>query len=134
MMKKGGERKTPGTMDIILVIVGVCAVTFTAVMIWLFCLYGAIPDTLVTCVFAILGGECSVMGWIKTTKERERSFQERDETSSGERSLRERGEASSGERSLRERSEASSGERSLRERDETSSRERSRERGDQDDD
>ena len=31
-----------------------------------------IPDTLVTCVFASLAGECGIMGWIKTSKERKR--------------------------------------------------------------
>ena len=37
-------------------------------------------DTLCTCVFAACGGECGVMGWIKTTKERqrERSFELED--------------------------------------------------------
>ena len=28
------------------------------------------PDTLITCVFATLGGECGILGWIKTTKEK----------------------------------------------------------------
>ena len=67
----------------ILVIVGVSAVVFTAVMIRLFCIYGDIPDTLVTCVFAALGGECGVMGWIKTTKERrqEREWENEDKRS-----------------------------------------------------
>lgn len=31
----------------------------------------AIPDTLCQCVFALLGGECGVMGWIKTTKDKQ---------------------------------------------------------------
>lgn len=64
--KKGGI----GVMDIILIIVGVSLLSFTIAMIRLFREYGAVPDTLVTCVFAALGGECSIMGWIKTTKER----------------------------------------------------------------
>ena len=32
--------------------------------------YGSVPDTLITCVFATLGGECGILGWIKTTKEK----------------------------------------------------------------
>lgn len=32
---------------------------------------GGIPDTLCQCVFALLGGECGVMGWIKTTKDKQ---------------------------------------------------------------
>ena len=61
-----------GTMNLILVIIGVTLLTFTIVMIDLFKNYGTIPDTLVTCVFAILGGECGVMGWIKTNKDKNR--------------------------------------------------------------
>ena len=39
-------------------------------MILLFEKYGSVPDTLITCVFAALAGECGIMGWIKTTKEK----------------------------------------------------------------
>lgn len=59
-----------GIMDIVLIIVGVSLLAFTITMIQIFKKYGAVPDTLVTCVFAALGGECGVMGWIKTTKEK----------------------------------------------------------------
>lgn len=62
--------KKLGVMNLILILVGVALVVFTVVMIRLFITTGSIPDTLVTCVFAVLGGECGVMGWIKTTKER----------------------------------------------------------------
>ena len=57
-------------MDVILVIVGAFLVAFTVKMIALYETTGAIPDTLCQCVFAALGGECGIMGWIKTTKER----------------------------------------------------------------
>lgn len=66
------EKKSIGTMDIILVIVGICLLAFTIEMIRTFHQYGAVPDTLVTCVFATLGGECGIMGWIKTNKDRNR--------------------------------------------------------------
>lgn len=69
-MKKSHKKSGPGTMDLILVIVGILLVFFTITMIVTYRQYGAIPDTLCTCVFATLGGECGVMGWIKTTKER----------------------------------------------------------------
>ena len=59
-----------GTMNLILVLVGVALLVFTIAMIVLFKQQYAIPDTLCTCVFAALGGECGVLGWIKTTKER----------------------------------------------------------------
>lgn len=70
--EKSSQKKSPGVMNIILVIVGVCLFSFTVAMIHIFTVYGAVPDTLVTCVFAALGGECGIMGWIKTSKERRR--------------------------------------------------------------
>lgn len=65
-------RKGPGVMNMILVIVGISLFLFTIEMIRTFRECGAIPDTLVTCVFAALGGECGIMGWIKTSKDRRR--------------------------------------------------------------
>lgn len=70
--KEPRKKKGLGTMDIILIIVFAALVIFTVEMIREFRLYGSIPDTLCTCVFAALGGECGIMGWIKTTKERKR--------------------------------------------------------------
>lgn len=64
------RKKAPGVMNIILVIVGVSLLVFTIEMIRVFRECGAVPDTLVTCVFAALGGECGIMGWIKTSKDR----------------------------------------------------------------
>lgn len=63
------ERRNIKVMDLILVIVGVSLLVFTIVMIQLFKVYGTVPDTLITCVFATLGGECGIMGWIKTSKD-----------------------------------------------------------------
>ena len=64
------KKKKLGTMDIILLVIGAFLLIFTIYMIVLFREYGMIPDTLVTCVFATLAGECGIMGWIKTTKDR----------------------------------------------------------------
>ena len=74
------EKKSVRTMDIILAVIAVFLLLFIVVMVWLYYQTGAIPDTLCTCVFAACGGECGVMGWIKTTKERqrERSFELED--------------------------------------------------------
>ena len=72
MKMKNKKKKGVKTMDVILVIVGVLLISFTITMIVMFVKYGAIPDTLCTCVFAALGGECGVMGWIRTTKDRQR--------------------------------------------------------------
>ena len=54
----------------ILIIVGVFLVAFTLKMISLFEAYGMVPDTLINCVFVALAGECGIMGWIKTSKEK----------------------------------------------------------------
>ena len=70
--EKPSQKKSPGVMNVILIIVGVCLFFFTVVMIHTFREYGSVPDTLVTCVFAALGGECGIMGWIKTSKDRRR--------------------------------------------------------------
>ena len=75
MEKKSEEptkksRKSIGTMNVILVIVAVLLIAFTVEMVIIFRECGMIPDTLCTCVFAALGGECGVMGWIKVTKEK----------------------------------------------------------------
>ena len=69
------------TLDIVLIIIGTLLIAFTIAMIIIFCKIGMIPDTLVTCFFAALGGECGVCGWIKTAKERnkDREWQLEDE-------------------------------------------------------
>jgi len=74
------DKKSIGTMNIILIVVGVALFAFTVEMIRVFLVYGAIPDTLCTCVFAALGGECGVMGMIKTAKEKykDREWQQED--------------------------------------------------------
>lgn len=82
------RRKKLRTMDVILVVVAVALVAFTLEMIAIFRETGTIPDTLCTCVFAALGGECGAMAWIKTSKERrqERKYEieDRNHTQSNE--------------------------------------------------
>lgn len=69
------------TMDVILAIIAIALFSFTVVMIILYKETGGVPDTLITCVFASLGGECGAMAWIKTTKEKnkEREWRLEDE-------------------------------------------------------
>lgn len=62
------KKKKVGTMNVALIISCLIMIVFTAVMIWVFIRQDSVPDTLITCVFAVLGGECGVLGWIKTTK------------------------------------------------------------------
>lgn len=68
-------------MDVILIIIAVTLCVFTLKMIALFEAYMAVPDTLITCVFSVCGGECGFMGWIKTSNEkyRDRRWQLEDE-------------------------------------------------------
>lgn len=79
--KKNKQKKEIRTMDLILIIVGLLLISFTVSMILIFRKYGSVPDTLITCVFAALAGECGVMGIIKTTKIRyeDREWQLEDE-------------------------------------------------------
>lgn len=67
---ESSQKKPIGTMNIILIIVGIFLLAFTLKMISLFETYGMVPDTLVNCVFVALAGECGIMGWIKTSKEK----------------------------------------------------------------
>lgn len=89
--RKSAAKKKIKTMDIILVVMAVLLVAFTLKMILVFEQTGSIPDTLCTCVFAALGGECGVMGWIKTTKDKltERKWQMEDRTQNDEREEKE---------------------------------------------
>lgn len=76
-IKKG---RSPGVMNIILLISALLLAWFTVTMIQLFREYGMVPDTLVSCVFMALAGEAGIMGWIKTNKEkyRDRKWQKED--------------------------------------------------------
>lgn len=69
------EKKSVRTMDVVLIFIALVLIIFVAVMILLYYYTGGIPDTLCTCVFACCGGECGIMGWIKTTKERQKDRQ-----------------------------------------------------------
>lgn len=57
-----------GTMNLILILLGVLGTAFTVTMIVVYCKTGGIPDTLVTCFFAAVFGECGVMGLIRHAK------------------------------------------------------------------
>lgn len=56
------------TMDVILVIVGLAVAAFTVCMIFLYIFTGGIPDTLCQCFYTLCGGECGIMGVIKSFK------------------------------------------------------------------
>lgn len=73
-------KKGIGTMNLILILIGASLIWFTRRMMILYETTGGIPDTLCQCVFTVLGGECGVMGWIKTTKDKnqDRKWAEED--------------------------------------------------------
>lgn len=92
--KKGRHLSKKKTMDIILILVGTFLLIFTITMIVIFLVCGTVPDTLITCVFGACAGECGIMGWIKTTKDKhearkweleDRKYIDRKEESYGQR-------------------------------------------------
>lgn len=70
-MKKDNTKKIK-TLTIVLIVLSILVTIFTAVMIWLYIKTGGIPDTLCGCFFAATTGEFGVMGWIRTTKDRDK--------------------------------------------------------------
>lgn len=61
------------TMDIILILLYITVLIFTGVMYWTYMVTGGIPDTLCTCFFVAVTGECGFMGIIKSVKEKYRN-------------------------------------------------------------
>jgi len=59
-----------GTLNIVLICVGLFFVWFNYQMLEIFKLCGAIPETYACAVIAAIIGECGICGWIKTTKEK----------------------------------------------------------------
>lgn len=64
------KKKNIGTMDKILVLIGVTTAIFIVTMIFLFVKFQSVPDTLIGCYFGLVGSECGIMGWIKNVKEK----------------------------------------------------------------
>lgn len=60
--------KMIGVMNIILILMGLFLFIFTIAMIVIFIKYQAVPDTLITSVFACFGAEGGFMAVIKTAK------------------------------------------------------------------
>lgn len=66
------------TSNKILIVLGIGLLIFTILMIVIFFIKDSVPDTLITCVFAACTGEFSVLGWIKTTKEKNKNNDEQE--------------------------------------------------------
>ena len=71
--------KNTNTANIVLVLIGIATVLFVLKMIHLFETQYSIPDTLCTCYFSAVVGECGVLGWIKTAKVRHQDRQWQNE-------------------------------------------------------
>lgn len=68
-MRKYKRRKAKiKTMDTILILMAAALILFTAVMIYLFICYQAVPDTLITCFFTAFGSEAGFMAVIQVSK------------------------------------------------------------------
>lgn len=76
-MRKWEPKKKPSVnkIDKMLALLFLTVLIFIAAMTRVFCVYGAVPDSLVVGFFAMSGGECGVLGWIKQSKERRRERQ-----------------------------------------------------------
>ena len=61
-----------GTLDLILILVGVFFVWFNWQMLCIFREQGMIPETYACAVIAATIGECGICGWIRTNKDRRR--------------------------------------------------------------
>lgn len=68
------------TSDLILVIIAVLSVIFVIINLILFDKHGSTPDTLITCWFTAVLGECGVLGWIKNSKIKWLEYQKEKET------------------------------------------------------
>jgi len=73
--------KKVGTLNLVLILVGVFFVWFNWQMILVFREYGSIPETYACAVVAATIGECGICGWIRTNKDKQqdRKWQKQDE-------------------------------------------------------
>lgn len=62
-------KKKNRTSKVIITALLVFLLIFTIVCLWLFHSTGEEPSALIGAVFVFCGGECGILGWIRTTKE-----------------------------------------------------------------
>ncbi len=72
-----------GTLNLILIIVGVFFIWFNWQMLCIFREQGMIPESYACAVIAATIGECGICGWIRTNKDRrqERKWEKEDKKS-----------------------------------------------------
>ena len=69
------EKKKVRTLNVVLIILGIAVGIFTVAMIQIYLKTGGIPDTLCGWFYGAATGEFGVMGWIRTTKDRDKKRQ-----------------------------------------------------------
>ena len=62
-----------GTLNIVLICVGLFFIWFNCQMLEMFKLVGAIPETYACAVIAATIGECGICGWIRTSKDKKQT-------------------------------------------------------------
>ena len=74
-----------GTLNIILICVGLFFIWFNAQMIEMFKTQGALPEAYACAVIAATIGECGICGWIRTNKDRkqQRKWDKEDQKENG---------------------------------------------------
>lgn len=72
--------KKIGTLNLVLILVGLFFLWFNWQMIQLFRMYGNLPETYACAVVGATIGEAGICGWIRTTKDRhqDRKWQKED--------------------------------------------------------
>lgn len=78
--------KRMGTLNRILILVGVFFIWFNWQMLCIFREQGMIPETYACAVIAATIGECGICGWIRTNKDRKRERQWEQEDKQAEKS------------------------------------------------
>lgn len=86
-----------GTLNLILILVGVFFVWFNWQMLCIFQEQGMIPETYACAVIAATIGECGICGWIRTNKDRRREHQWEQEEKQAEKSAEKESEVKADE-------------------------------------
>lgn len=75
-----------GTLNLILILVGVFFLLFNWQMLKIYRECGSIPETYACAVIAATIGECGICGWIRTNKDRKREHRWEQEEKQAEKS------------------------------------------------
>ncbi len=64
------DKEKMKTSNIVLIVIAIVLIAFTITNLVLFARIGAVPDTLITAVFAACLGEFGFLAWIRNTKQK----------------------------------------------------------------